>query len=328
MSENMIAFDIGESQLKIVWYAGATRKKAICAALPDNLVAGGEIISMDAMADFIKEIARTHGIARANAAVILPDSKVFTRNVNVPAMTDAQLAYNLPYEFKDYLNRDKSEYYFDYAVQELVRDDMGEVKQMKLFACAALKKTIDDYRDMFRRAGFRLKSAIPEEAAYAAVLAARSVNDSDTCFVDIGYSAIRMQFFKGDSFVTRRTVNLGMCDLVLSISESRGVDSHMAYEHMRSDYENALDSQGAMNLYRSMAVEIMKAVNFYNYNNREQMLSRIYLCGGGAALGQIKAAISELTDMEIRCADELLEDAGTIDEPWIYIKSIGCALQA
>ena len=328
MSENLIAFDIGESQIKLVWYAGGMRKKAVSVSMPDNLVANGEIISMDAMADYLKDVSKANGIPRAKAALILPDSLVFTRNVSVPAMTDAQLSYNLPYEFKDYLNQEKSEYYFDYAVQELVKNDQDAVSEMKLFACATLKKTIADYRDMFRRAGFHLKSAIPEEAAYTALLEERREEGTDTCFVDIGYSAIRMQFFRGASFMTKRTVNLGMCDLVLSISEAHGVDSHMAYEYMLKNYEDSLNAPASQTLYRSMAVEIMKAVNFYNYNNREQMLSRIYLCGGGAALEQIRNAIAEMSDIEIRSAAELLPEDTAMEEPWIFVKAIGCALQA
>lgn len=71
-------------------------------------VSGGEIVSMDAMADFIKEMAKENGISRGAAAVILPGTLVFTRNVTVPAMTDGQLLYNLPFEFKDYLTQEKN----------------------------------------------------------------------------------------------------------------------------------------------------------------------------------------------------------------------------
>ena len=327
MSENLTAFDIGESQLKIVKYAGGTVRKAVCAALPDNLVAGGEILSMDAMTDFIKNIAKDNGLTRGNAGIILPDSKVYTRNVDVPPMTDAQLGYNLPFEFKDYLTQDKGDYYFDYAVRGYEKDESGTVKQMHLFACATLKKTINDYREMLRRAGFTLKVDIPEEAAYGAILADRKDIDSDTCFVDIGYNAIRMQFFKGDSFVTRRMINLGICDLVSSIADVRGVDSHMAYEHVKSDYEGAITQPDSLELYRSMAVEIMKAVNFYNYNNREQMLRKVYLCGGGAALKPIRDAINELTEMEVNSAKKLLHGTGLPEESWLYIKALGCAMQ-
>jgi type IV pilus assembly protein PilM len=330
MGEKVIAFDIGESQLKLVWYNGSSRKKSVCATLPENLVTNGEIVSMDAMADFIRETAKTNGIPKGNAAVILPATKVASRKVDVPVMTDAQLEYNLPYEFKDYLNADKSEHYFDYAVENLLKDeeDENKVKEMSLFACATLKKNIEDYRDMFRRAGFNLKIAIPEEIAYSALLSSGAKAESDTCFVDIGYNEIRMYFFKEDIFSTKRSVNIGVRDLVAAISESRGVTPQMAFEHMRSDYENALSQTAAMDLYHNMAVEIMKAVNFYNYNNRAQKLSRIYLCGGGAAIEPLRGAISELTDMEVLSVGRIMPEGESKEGAWLYAKAVGCALEA
>ena len=47
----------------------------------------------------------------------------------------------------------------------------------------------------------------------------------------------------------------------------------------------------------------MKAVNFYNYNNRERSLRRIYLCGGGVAVDQIRAAICRVTDLDVHNAE-------------------------
>ena len=72
------------------------------------------------MADFLKQTAKENGIPRGAAAVVLPGSAVFTRLCELPPMTDAQLAYNLPFEFKDYLREEKGQYVFDYSVQELV----------------------------------------------------------------------------------------------------------------------------------------------------------------------------------------------------------------
>ncbi len=325
MGEKLVAFDIGESQVKLVYYDGKQAKRAVCAPLPDNLVLNGEIISMDAMADFLRSVARQNSIPRTSCAVILPDSLVFTRNVDVPAMTDAQLAYNLPYEFKDYLRQEKSDYYFDYAVYDQVSDETGKMVELKLFACATLKKTIEEYRAMFRRAGFRLKVAIPEEVAYSAIMRTHTDYSGDTCFVDIGYSSTRMQFLRGDVFSTRRTINFGMRDLIASIADECNVDAHMAYEYLRSNYEGVVSAPASIAIYRNMAVEIMKAINFYNYNNREQMLSRIYLCGGGAAIAPLRDAIAETTNLEIRSASELLPMQTQIAEPLLFVKALGCA---
>ena len=128
MPGQITAFDIGECMVKAACLTGGKLKKVMAKELPDNMVSGGEIVSMDAMADFIKEMAKENGISRGAAAVILPGTLVFTRNVTVPAMTDGQLLYNLPFEFKDYLTQEKNKYYFDYAVQDTVKDEEGNVK--------------------------------------------------------------------------------------------------------------------------------------------------------------------------------------------------------
>ncbi len=331
MAGNLVTFDIGQSQVKIVWYAGAVCRKAVAVALPDNMVDGGEILSMDAMADFLRACAKEHGIPRCAAAIILPASQVFTRNVDVPPMTDAQLQYNLPFEFKDYLTQEKSLYYFDYSVNALVSDESGDVSKMQLFACATLKKTIEDYREMLRRAGYRLKFAMPEESAYSALLAAHiragGDADADYCLVDLGFNAIRMHIFRGRTFMTRRTISLGQRDLVQVIADARDVDEHMAQEHILSNFENALTEQVSLDLFRRMSIEIMKAVNFYNYNNRERTLDRIYLCGGGSAIGQIADAISDVTKLEVRSISDLMHMDAAQDAPWLVAKAVGCALQ-
>ena len=46
--EKIVGFDIGESSVKLVYFAGADLKKAVTAELPDNMVSGSRILSMDA----------------------------------------------------------------------------------------------------------------------------------------------------------------------------------------------------------------------------------------------------------------------------------------
>ena len=62
MPSNIIAFDIGTAQVKLVWFAGKTYKLAVSAPVPDGLVRGGVIVSMDAMADFLWQLAKENGL--------------------------------------------------------------------------------------------------------------------------------------------------------------------------------------------------------------------------------------------------------------------------
>ena len=330
MPKNITAFDIGESQVKVVTLAGGTVKRAEAMELPDNVVSGGTIVSMDALADFLKEKLKSGKLTRGNAGVVLPDRLVFRRNVTVPPMTEGQLDYNLPFEFKDYLNQEKSRYYFDYAVQGVKRNEAGEPEEMELFACATLKSTIEDYRNMFHRAGFKLKEAVPEECAFGNLARAHARkyagSDGDLCIVDLGHKGIRMYIYRDGNFRTRRAVDLGLWDLEQAVVSERGVDPHMAHTHLLSDYQQAQTMDAAQDLYNRMAVEIMKAVNFYNYNNREQTLRGVYLCGGGTAVEPLKTTISRVTGLELLDIAELIPGGDGLENPWLFAKCVGCGL--
>ena len=86
--KKIVGIDIGGSSVKLAYFAGSTLKKAAMAPLPDNMVADGRILSMDAMADFLRQAARDNGIPLTNAAVVLPSTEVFTRELTMPAMTE------------------------------------------------------------------------------------------------------------------------------------------------------------------------------------------------------------------------------------------------
>ena len=101
MTGNIVSFDIGSAQIKLVWCAGGVCKAAVSAPVPDGLVRSGTIVSMDAMADLLRQLAKENNLPRsAQAAVILPAPLVFTRITELPPMTEGQLTYNLPFEFK------------------------------------------------------------------------------------------------------------------------------------------------------------------------------------------------------------------------------------
>ena len=154
MSRSVIAFDIGSKDIKVVQWNGHHVVQAFSVQTPENLVKEGKIVSYEVMADLVKESAREHHLAGRNCAVILPDSHAFLRRLTTPAMTVEQLAVNLPYEFRDFLTMEKDKYFYDYAVNELVKDEEGQPKELDLTACAVPKEVIDQYRAMFHRCGY------------------------------------------------------------------------------------------------------------------------------------------------------------------------------
>ncbi len=303
-------------------------KRALIAELPDDLVNGGRILSMDAMADFIRDTVKQNSFPKGNAAIILPGSAVYIRNATVPAMTVSQLKYNLPFEFKDYLAEEKSKYIFDYAVLETRNDENGSPFELDIFSCATLRTTMDNYRTMLRRAGFKLKLAVPEEYALSSVLKNRfgeeEINNSCFCIASIGYKETDLFFYRGSRFTFKRVIDLGIFDLERKISEWMDADIHMAHSYI--DHDEILKDDRCRDVYDTLAVEIMKAVNFFNYNNRDMELSDLYL-GGGLTVNYFRDAITRVTSFRSHLADELLpEGVSAVERPWMFLTAYGSML--
>ena len=325
--KKIVGFDIGGSCVKLVYFAGGSLKKAVTVEIPDNMVSGSKILSRDAMADFLRQTVKDNGIPLTNAAVALPSTEVFTRELTMPAMTEQQLRYNLPYEFRDFLTDEKSKYYFDYSMREVIRDKDGYPTEMTLLACAILKDTVERYRAMMYRAGFKLQVLTPSECTYSGVLDAyyrrTGLPQRDMCIVNLGYTAAYLYIYRGAFFESRREIDMGMGRLEELVAQHCGVDIHVAHGYVLQNYNNVLSSDYAVDFYRRLSVEVMKAVNFFNYNNRQQELTNLCLCSGGCNIGPLRQALAETTHLHLHTAQELLGDDVTLDEPWMYLRAIG-----
>lgn len=325
----IVGLDIGENSVKMAYFADRELKRTAKVELPDAMVSGGRILSMDAMADFLHDAAKGSGIPLTNAALVVPASEVYTRIITLPAMTEQQLFYNLPYEFRDFLTEEKSKYFFDYAVRRIVNDETGHPKEMELFACAILKTTVEGYRAMLHRAGFRLRVLTVTECAYGAVLGAylrrmgAENDDKDRCIVSIGHRSTHLYIYHGATFDSRREIDVGGRLIDEQIAEHCGVDIHLAHSYMRSDYNGVLEADYAREAYSRLAVEIMKAVNFYNYNNRDRELHDLYICGGGGGIEPMLRTIVETTRLTLHPVSELLSQQLSTEEPWTYLRAIG-----
>lgn len=327
---NIIGVDIGDFALKLVELEGSVIVKAVSAPLPDGFVRSGEIPSKDSMSDFIAETAKSSGIHKGKCALSMPDSMAYFKTITVPAMTEQQLKYNLAYEFRDYVTEDKSQYFYDYAVQDFVTDENGDTREMKLFACACRKSVIADYKSMMRVAGFILNSAAPTPCAYSGIIAdyeKRTQTEGDYCFIDLGYGGTGIYMFNSHNYNTHRSLNISMSDIEMAIVNATGVDAHIAHSYMESNFQGILDGGVCRDVYNAIALEVMKAVNFYNFNNREKPLERVHFCGGGAGIAALVNAITDTIGLETRMLSELMPPCEAGVDPSLFAKAVGIALQ-
>lgn len=313
MGKSYTGVDIGSASVKLAVCDDGAIKTIVVEALPEGLMADGHLVSLDATADFIKGLAKRAGGIAKDVAFVLPSTESLVRRLSIPAMTIKELELNLPYEFRDYISQGKDRYEYDYVVLAMHTDAAGVPESMDLLAAAAMKQTIADYQEMFRRAGMRMRIALPAQAAFQNLVGGNPRALANCCVIDFSHAATKLHFFTDGAYDVTRIIEIGGIDIDRAIASAYGVDEHVANSYKLTDYEDAQACQAAVEVYESIAVEIGRALNFYGFNNPDTSIEVAYCCGGGAYLQMLVNTVAAHTDVELRSIADIMPEVANAD---------------
>lgn len=307
---SLIGIDIGNNNCKLAVRDGGSMR-LISNRLPENMVHDGEITTPETMAQFLREVREGEKLRDRDCALVLNPSQAFFRHVTLPPMTVSELMLNLPYEFRDFINNDPENYVYDYAVDEIVRDEAGEIERMDLFAAAVPKSLVESYGVMFKKAGFKLKMITPGPMAYTRLLQEHAKEvpedaDKDVVLVDIGHADVIVSLFRGLRYDSARTIDYGCEELDRIIADIKGIDPYTASSYKFTNFEGVLDEPECLGMCDQLALEVSKVVNFYNFNNPEREIEQLCFLGGGARIPQVTRAIADAVSVPVRSVETLL----------------------
>lgn len=311
-----LGLDIGTGAVKLAVVKGSVVHRLHCSVLTGELPREGQRVACsDALAKELRELVRREKISVKNCALVLPPSAAFVRCVTVPFMTAKQLKVNLPYEFHDYIQQDKDEYFYDYAVVDTLEDSSGGAKKLDLLIAATPKRVIRQWRAMLRRAGLRLAVAVPEYLTYRNLISAYEKAHEDDhpreyCIADLGYRSIRVHMYRGCVYETTRVIEY----------------SDVPVRQVAMGPQEEADRLSAQDRYTRIAVEILRAVNFYGFNTPDSDLQDIYFGGGLASSPELMKVLRETLRLNIHSVAELVpNDDGALAE--LCPAAVGAALE-
>ena len=308
MGKTRLGFDVGSSSLKVAVLRGnETRVEEV--RLPENMVDGtGQIILPHAFAQFLKQTRKELALPRGPAALALPPSQTICRLVTMPRMTTEQLLLNLPYEFSDFIQGVADQYHCDYAVCASAEGD-DETQGVPMMAAAAAKQALAGYTQMFRQAGLRLKTVLPQEMALIQLCQTRGAGAEEFCFVDLGHQFTRITVVWRDRIQATRQIALGGRNLDTIVANELGVDPFLSNTYKASNFQNVLTLPAVVEVCDRIAVEILKVINFYQFTYRSSSLSGVYLVGGGAAMPLLRQSIENTVGLPLLDPADLLPEA-------------------
>lgn len=294
---NCAGIDIGGNNCKIAVREGG-KIRLVSSRMPENMTTDGRVTSPETMASFLRQVRTGQHVREKSCTLVLSSSQAFFRHVSLPAMNESEVALNLPYEFRDFVEGDPGEYAYDYCVDEIVLDDTGKAVGLDLFAAACPKKLNASYEQILRRAGFKLKAVIPAPMAYMRLLRSYiernpEADGKNVVFVDIGHTDVAVTLFSGAHYEASKTIDFGCDEIDNVIAETFGIDPYTASSYKYNNYEGALDSAQCQAVYDRFAIEVSRVVNFYNFNTPDQNVEEMYFLGGGGQIEQLTSRIAE-----------------------------------
>ena len=340
MAKTYLGIDIGHDILKLALVKDGIVKKTASVSMPVNLLREGRITSVDTLGGLLQQTMKEAHIRANRAAAILAGDYAYLRSTFMPMMNAEQLAYNIPYEFSDYITGELKNYIFDYAViPDLPADDTAagngaaeeeDGNKLHLLVAAAPAEAIEELRIAFRKAGMKLEKAVPPECAYISLLRdyerRTGQKDQEYCILDLGFRAIRMYMFHGPRHVTTRALDIGLSSLNSIIAEAKNVDEHLAHTYLISNFEDCQTQDFCLAAYDNISVELMRALNFYRFSNPNSQITCAYLSGGGAEILALRDSIAQTLGIEIRTVDELMKPENKLADGFTYAQAIGCTL--
>lgn len=314
MKKTVVGFDIGNSTLKVAMWKKQQLEVQIL-PLPENLIVDGVIKLPRLMIDFLKEAKKEYGIKSGPCALVVSDALCVCRSLSMPFMNERQLKMNLPFEFHDYITDEPENYVYDYAVQEVVRDEMYQPTELKLLGALISKAAAEEYVHIFKSAGFSLQTLIPKEMALVnlmrrAIADGNAKEGKDYCIVDFGYTNTDVYIMTGEHLTVLHTVPMGGADIDKVIAANENVDVFMAATYKDRNYNQVLEAEYCKDIFAKLTVEIMKVINFYYFNdrNRESTLDNIYFVGGISRIEALCESIEETTELKRHSITELFSD--------------------
>ena len=295
--------------------------------VPDNIVKNGEIVSKNLLAQLIKDTLKEHGIRTKKSAFVIAGDQVLIRDLKVPKMTEEQLRYNLPFEFRDFIRGELKDYLFDYAYRPALDGETpSQDEGLNLLGVAIPAAYYNTLNEITQMAGLKLVKAQPEVCvleAFLKKLDSKEERNKERCFLDIGNTTTRMQVFKNGRYKLSHIIDIGEKHIVQTIADHKNVDMELARTYLRTNFEDCTNAEEVKAAYRDISVEILKGFNFYEMSDMSSRLADVVLYGSGANIAPLVEILKERLGMNVVTMAELYSQYNGNDNLNITADAIG-----
>ncbi|MEK7613387.1 MAG: type IV pilus assembly protein PilM [Patescibacteria group bacterium] len=300
--------DIGERSVKAVTFKSHVGRCFLenytQAELADGVVVGGDIEKPDALVEVLRSFRLRERIHFAHAS--LPERKAYLYQTLIPRESKDDLKTGVEFSLESHVPIAPSDVLFDYEVVRTV--ESGTIVSVTAYA----KRVVEQYVDVFQRAGITLRSLEIESQALGRALWGKEDKNRTVMAVDFGRKTTRIAVFDHGSVGFTATVDVGGDALTSAVMKNFSISAEEA-EKIKSE-KGFLEGESNRQLYEALATtasvlkdEILRHLSYWNTQSDDDIprhaVEAIVLVGGHANLKGLPEHLARFLHIPVLVGD-------------------------
>ena len=235
--KGIVGLDIGSSAVKLVELKGGkggsySLLHAAHAPLSPEAIVEGTVMDSSLVVEVAQRLIQEQSIKNPNFGISLSGLSVAIRKIQVPAMSDAELAESIHWEAEQYLPFDVNEVNLDYVVLS------SDADTMDVLLVAAKKDRIADYTGIVTQLG-KLPSLVDVDvfALQNAFETNYTPGDGTVGLVNIGGDVTNINIIQGSSPHFTRDISVGTRIFIENLQKQMGIGYEDAQKVISGDME-------------------------------------------------------------------------------------------
>ncbi len=306
MAARTFGLDIGRSFIKVVEVSGSGKGKILkaCGSVqtPDGGIQTESVVDLGKVSEAIKTCCREARIESSECVVSILESQVVSRLIELPNLTDKELAAAINWEAEQYIPMPIR----DVNLQYKVVSRGGTTGKISVLLIAAPKRVIEKYVGIVRGAGFKAVALETESLALARSLCREG--DPTTIIVALGAASTELVIVYGGNVVFTRSIATGGVAMTRVIMTEFNLAQNQAEEYKQTygilqDKLSGKVANALKPVLEILTVELMKAIEYTHAHIAGSSVSRVVICGGGSFLPGLAEFLVERTSLEVSLGD-------------------------
>jgi type IV pilus assembly protein PilM len=323
--KQVVGCDVGSSSIKLVELKPLKNDEfqlvhAAIAELSPEAIVDGAIMDSSLVVDALTRLISENGIKNTKFGGSLSGHSVIIKKIQLPSMTEAELAESIQWEAEQYIPFDINDVNLDYVVLDTSGSDT-----MDVLLVAVKKDRINDYTSVIVQAG---KEPVLVDVDVFAVQNAFETNYSSrgetVALVNVGASVMNINVLHDGNSVFWRDVAFGGNLYTEAIQREFNLPREEAEQLKLGGQVGQVSRQQVDSVLNAasedLAAELQKTIDFFVATSSVDRIDRIMLSGGGALAANLSPILQERFQVQVELLNpfrNIRYNESDFDPDWI-----------